>query len=142
MADWRHLTGTPALRIVSLTLAILWMAMIFFLSSQPVIATMMTFPGEDKLFHAAVYGLLGIFFLGAFRQGDQGYRPYILFLAVLLAVLYGITDEWHQSYVPGRTPDVTDVIADGIGATLGVFLASWILARLRGKPAEEGFSQR
>lgn len=142
MVDWRNLTDNSALRAVSLVLAILWMGMIYYLSAQPAIATLMTFPGEDKLFHAAVYGLLGILFLGAFRQGGRGYRRPILVLAILLAVLYGITDEWHQSYVPGRTPDITDVIADGIGATIGVFLANWILVRLRSRPVEEGFSQR
>jgi VanZ family protein len=39
--------------------------------------------------------------------------------AVLLSVLYGLTDEWHQSFVPGRSPAWDDVAADAVGAGLG-----------------------
>jgi VanZ family protein len=40
-------------------------------------------------------------------------------LSFLLATLYGVTDEVHQSFVPGRNPDWRDVVADGLGALLG-----------------------
>jgi len=41
-------------------------------------------------------------------------------VALLIAgALYGITDEWHQMYVPGRTPDLADWIADVVGVLLG-----------------------
>jgi VanZ family protein len=39
--------------------------------------------------------------------------------AVALSVLYGLTDEWHQSFVPGRSPAWDDVAADAVGAGLG-----------------------
>ena len=41
-------------------------------------------------------------------------------VAVLLALAYGISDEIHQSFTPGRSPDVMDVVADTIGAGVGV----------------------
>ena len=41
------------------------------------------------------------------------------FWAVLLAVGYGVTDEWHQSFVPGRTPELRDLLADAVGSTFG-----------------------
>src|SRR5690606_9601591 len=47
-----------------------------------------------------------------------------------LAVLYGLSDEWHQSFVPGRTPDVLDVLTDGIGAAVGLLIVWWITTRL------------
>ena len=39
--------------------------------------------------------------------------------AVLLAVVYGATDEWHQSFVPGRTPELRDLFADAVGSAFG-----------------------
>jgi VanZ family protein len=48
--------------------------------------------------------------------------------AIVLTVLYGISDEYHQSFVPGRTSDVADVGADAIGATVAVTVA-WLVAR-------------
>ncbi len=53
--------------------------------------------------------------------------------AVLLSVLYGAFDEVHQSFTPGRSPDVRDLFADGLGAALGVaarVLAIAAIARL------------
>jgi VanZ family protein len=47
-----------------------------------------------------------------------------------LAVLYGLSDEWHQSFVPGRTPDVVDILTDAIGAAIGLLLVWWISQRL------------
>ena len=51
-------------------------------------------------------------------------------LALVLATLYGVTDEFHQMFVPGRTADRYDVLADGIGATLGVAIG-WLADAVR-----------
>ena len=45
-----------------------------------------------------------------------------VWLATSIASLYGISDEFHQSFVPGRTPDVVDWLADTSGALLAVLL--------------------
>ena len=37
----------------------------------------------------------------------------------LLAIVYGVSDEWHQSFVPERSADAADVLADAIGALVG-----------------------
>jgi VanZ family protein len=50
-------------------------------------------------------------------------------LPVAIALLYGITDEWHQSYVPGRSPDVRDVVADTVGAVLAMLVVAWLVRR-------------
>jgi VanZ family protein len=47
-----------------------------------------------------------------------------------LAVLYGLSDEWHQSFVPGRTPDIVDIVTDAFGAAVGLFLVWWLSQRL------------
>lgn len=43
------------------------------------------------------------------------------FLAVIITLLYGISDEIHQSFVPNRTYDIHDIVADGIGGLAGAW---------------------
>jgi len=111
---------------LSLLLAVVWMGVLFWLSHQPSIDAPMLFPGQDKVFHASVYGILGFFLLGALRPTYAGYTPGQIRASIVIASLYGISDEFHQSFVPGRSPDVWDWVADTTGALLAVIL----LARL------------
>ncbi len=47
-----------------------------------------------------------------------------------IATVYGVTDEWHQSFVPGRMADPRDLLADGVGAALGLGLVwAWSIIR-------------
>lgn len=55
-----------------------------------------------------------------------------VWLAVLIAFLFGISDEVHQYFVPNRSADVMDVVADVVGATLGATAVAVLLRRLRG----------
>jgi VanZ family protein len=116
------LPETVNIHRLSLLLAITWMAVLFWLSHQPSIDTPSLFSGQDKMFHAGAYGLLGILLLGAMRPGLSGYSSMQLRTSVIIASLYGISDEFHQSLVPGRNPDVLDWAADTTGALLAVFL--------------------
>ncbi|GAC1425648.1 MAG: hypothetical protein NVSMB57_17010 [Actinomycetota bacterium] len=108
--------------------------MIFFLSSRhwglPVsgVAAMIA----AKSAHLVEYGTLGAAIAWALEP-TVGRRS--LFYGVALAVLYGITDEIHQSFVPGRDAGVADLIPDGIGATLGVLVLYSVraLRRLRAR---------
>jgi VanZ family protein len=43
--------------------------------------------------------------------------------ALLFTIIYAITDEWHQAFVPGREGRVGDVLIDSVGALIGVSLA-------------------
>jgi VanZ family protein len=108
------------------------MAGIFVVSSIPDLGPL---PGgvSDKSGHTLAYAGLGVLLLFALAQGRvDGVTLRRAALAVVLATAYGITDEWHQSFVPGRSPEVADVIADAVGAALGVTLAV-LLARLPGR---------
>ena len=111
-----------SLRCLSLLLAIVWMAALFWLSHQPGIDAPMLFPGQDKVFHAGVYGILGIFLLGAMRPVYTGYTSGQIRTSVVIASLYGISDEFHQSFVPGRSADILDWAADSTGALLAAIL--------------------
>ena len=70
----------------------------------------------DKVAHFAVYGLLGTLLV---RLGN-GRRA--VWLALLATSLYGASDEWHQSFVPGRSCEVGDWVADTTGAALAIAL--------------------
>ena len=74
--------------------------------------------------HALGYGLLALTFLRGIKGGNRLVNPRWFYIAWALAVLYSATDEFHQSFVPGRHPAVTDVMIDALGAGLILFLAS------------------
>jgi VanZ family protein len=116
-----------ALHRISLLLALAWMAVIFYLSHQPTLDTPSLFENQDKAMHGGAYGLLAILMLGAMPlRSPPGYTSRQVWLSVLLASLYGISDELHQSFIPGRSPEVGDWLAD----TLGALLAAMLLAQL------------
>lgn len=99
----------------------LWMGVIFRLSAIPG----SSLPGRfSALGHFAVYAVLGTLLFLALRPGRRADEA--LVLAVFLAALYGIADEYHQSFVPMRTPDVADWGVD----TLGSFVGAAVTARL------------
>lgn len=118
-------------RRLSLGLAVGWMGVLFWLSHQPSLPTPELFPGQDKLFHAIVYAILGALLLGATRFRPPAYRRRQILLAVAIASLYGISDEFHQYFVPGRSADVLDWVADTLGAWLAVVAAARLAARWR-----------
>ncbi len=86
-------------------------------------------PGSsDKLLHAAVFGLLAVLWYWARRDSDGAGRAAAT--AVGLAVFWGALDEAHQSFVPGRTADLLDLLADAAGSALAA-LACLAVARAR-----------
>ncbi|MGH3134716.1 MAG: VanZ family protein [Gaiellaceae bacterium] len=115
----RRVSGSPArlwLPVVA------WAAMIFALSSVPDLGTGLG--GWDlvlrKMAHVAEFALLGALLVRA--SGKAG-------LALGLGVLYAVSDEIHQSFVPGRMGSAVDVAIDTLGVVCGVVL--WQLARGR-----------
>jgi VanZ family protein len=112
--------------------ALLWAATIFVLSSFPGSAYPATnLVNADKLVHIALYGLLGGLCARGFVRGSGwGLWP-VLGLAALLSTLYGVSDELHQAFVPGRNSDWHDVVADAVGSLLGAALVTWLARRSR-----------
>lgn len=91
---------------------------------------------SDKLLHAAEYFMLGFLAARAVFSLDIKYSGTIIFLiAFTFSMLYGVSDEIHQSFVPGRIGDIADFIADTIGAFLGA-LVYWktVWRRRAGSP--------
>lgn len=82
-----------------------------------------------KLAHISVYGLLAAFIYRALVAGGTLKKKAII-LAIVLATLYGGTDEIHQHFTQGRESRITDVGFDGIGACVAMFLVINIFPRL------------
>jgi VanZ family protein len=99
------------------------MGVIFWFSAQPKEA--LNFGQStlvSKLAHVTEYAILGWLIQQA-RSGCNMQR--VGWQSWLIAVLYAVTDEFHQSFTPGRTPAVTDMMIDSFGAAMGVGLAVW-----------------
>jgi VanZ family protein len=105
---------TNRLRNLFLFGAIGWAVVIFCLSQIPAVDVPPVFFGNDKLLHAIVYGILGFLILGSMKVPAGGHRVFQPWLAITLVVIYGVLDEFHQHFVPGRTPDIHDVMADAL----------------------------
>lgn len=107
--------------------AAIWAAFLFLLSSRPTIPVDLS-SGIDKVGHFAAYLVLGILLAHGTRRFS-----YPAVVAIVLGMLYGASDEWHQSMVPGRTAEFGDWIADALGSIAGVAL--YIYFRRRRAPA-------
>jgi VanZ family protein len=111
-----------------------YMGVLFFASSMP--GDELPSHMWDKLAHLLAYAVLGILFLLPLCRGRLlQIRGATAAMAVLLTTLYGAFDEVHQAFTPDRSPDVRDLIADCLGATVGVaaiLLLVSIIRRLRG----------
>lgn len=108
--------------------AVLWAALIYWMSAQSasnIDVDWLDVPGLDKLAHGVTFGVLAALFAQALR-GVGEIRS--LVLAVILVSLYGVTDELHQRFVPGRQPDLLDWVADTVGAAIFV-TGVWFLRR-------------
>ncbi|MDH4082305.1 MAG: VanZ family protein [Nitrospira sp.] len=78
---------------------------------------------SDKVLHAAEYALLGALCYRALRgSSNDVWRQQAIPVAILLASVYGISDEVHQSFVPFRDSSWLDWVADTIGSMLGAFV--------------------
>ena len=112
------------------------MALIFVLSSAWFAPKMsydstLTFFGAINYFvrkgaHAGEYGILTWLLLRSFYPMPWGFdRARVI--AVSVSVLYAMTDEYHQSFVPLRSGKATDVLFDAAGALMFAYLAGRVL---------------
>ena len=74
---------------------------------------------QDKVLHTGAYFIMGILAWRVFNDYFNNQRTVVI-ASICFCSLYGISDEWHQSMVPGRDADIWDWIADTLGATIAV----------------------
>ena len=111
----------PWLRVLPLVAV---MTTIFVLSHQP--GDTLPLPAVvnlDKLLHLLAYTTLGLCFLLALPPGWRTRRPRAAAVAtVLFCLAYGLSDEFHQRFVPGRFSGVDDLVFDTLGGLLAVVI--------------------
>lgn len=114
------------------------MAAIFYVSSlpQPPIP-----PGGDKPWHLLAYLGLGVLTLRAVAGGLGAWiRWRAAAVASAIAVSYAVTDEFHQMFVPGRSAELNDLLADAMGVVAGASLV-WLLGLVTGQRPEAAASR-
>jgi len=113
-------------RYVWLLLLLLYCALIYYLSNQSTLPVPMVFNMQDKWIHAAAYAVMAFLFwqVGKMWMLRAGLKHWniLAVIAVLFCSLYGMTDEWHQSFVAGRDASVFDWLADTVGALLMIII--------------------
>ena len=110
----------------------LYAGLIFWLSSQSLSAVRLGF-GTDWVAHAVLYAGLGYVLVNSLRLAGRGGMSLVV---VILCAAYGLSDEIHQSFVPGRTFEFMDIAADALGGYLAVLFCR--VAAARGWPVWYG----
>ena len=82
--------------------------------------------------HIAAYAGLGALTARALGKGLRDISGLAVLGAFVIATLYGVSDEYHQLFVPGRSFDYLDIAADGVGSVTGAAGArAWSIIRHR-----------
>lgn len=120
------------------TLLVAWMAVIFWFSSEghdastarsdtvvnllpggfgwpQDIATFLT----RKAAHAFIYFVLGILTFNLVKEYVP-FKKHAILISIVFVLLYAVSDEFHQSFVPGRSAELRDVLIDTLAGTVGV----------------------
>jgi VanZ family protein len=96
------------------------MAFIFYMSSRAAPEEVKWLPiiAKLKLVHIIEYGILYLLFLWPIRKTTTLANIEAFSVAFMLILIYGLTDEFHQIFVVGRTASLVDAVANGVGAVL------------------------
>jgi VanZ family protein len=96
-----------------------WMGFLFFVSSlsRPPGGSLL----PDWITHPAGYAILAALVSRALAGGLRPAPARIALLAAAASALYGVTDEWHQTFTPGRDAGLADVVKNLCGSVLGAW---------------------
>ena len=113
---------------------IIYSGIIYFVSAMPNLKA----PGDqlnlDKVIHFGEYMPLGFLISRALNKTNQGLSSKsLLMVTLILTIFHAMGDEFHQSFVPGRSSDWHDALADSIGGMVGggIYLAQYLKTKLR-----------
>ena len=123
--------------------ALVWSVAIFALSAVPGMSSVRFPIRADKLIHGAIYFILCLLVWRALHHQTRfpNLQKRALLAAYFFTLAYGALDEFHQIFVPGRTPDPMDLLADGTGALLSVLVLVWWLWKEKRVKGPETFDK-
>ncbi len=109
-----------------------YLACIVWLSHQPGRPGSLPFPHLDKLIHLVEFAIVGVLIVRWLARHPR-LRPATpgrtIAFAVVLGIAFALLDEFHQSFVPGRSTEALDLVADAVGVSAGAWL--WTVAQAR-----------
>jgi len=110
---------------------IIYAAMILVVSSIPNLKTpLVRLPGGDKAVHFLEYGVLALLTFRSVRHWRAGMKlGQTVVSAMVLLAIFPAFDEFLQSFIPGRSPEVYDFIADICGGWSFLGMVAWISHR-------------
>ena len=116
-------------RIVYLPLIVYWIILLIATSIPTDDFPRVLMTVGDKVKHFAAYFILGGYLAIAFSVQERVplLRKYFIIAAIFTATVYGLIDEIHQAFIPGRFYELLDWVADIIGATVGSIIVGFIL---------------
>jgi VanZ family protein len=108
-------------------IALIYAALIFAVSSIPKLTPpYLGFTFEDKVYHFLEYSVFSfLLFLAFFKAQKDFFKKNLFLLSSLIGIIYAYSDEFHQRFVPGRTYDLYDFLADCLGIIL-IQASLWI----------------
>lgn len=113
-------------------LAVLWGLLLFTLTSwprPPRVPILSTIPNFDKVVHFGLYALEAFFLYQAVRwAGRVGFSLVRVLIITGVMAFWGTVDEIHQLWIPGRSAEVGDAVADTTGGAVGALAASLLAA--------------
>ena len=117
--------------LVYVPLIIYWI-MLFTATSLPA-SNLPSVAVSDKIKHfSAFFGLSVLLSLTLLYQSKiLFFKKYFLAAALVISSIYGLLDEIHQSFVPGRNSEFLDWVADSLGAAVGVFVVFYLLKKFK-----------
>lgn len=127
----RHIDSSPIESLLVNSLLrywlppVLWMGLIFIVSAQP---TLPHHPDTlsdlilKKTAHMLEYGVLAFLLWRALSRGRGTFSRSALFAAFVISVFYAVSDEYHQTFVPGRKGKLMDVGFDTAGALVALLV--------------------
>lgn len=105
--------------------SLVWLVVIFLFSNHPTISTSVV-NWQDfllkKTAHFVEYFILSLLLFRSLNQTTRLSKFKVVTVSFFFSVIYALSDEYHQSFVPGRGPHIRDVFIDTLGAATAQIL--------------------
>lgn len=115
-------------KILDLSALLLYCAFIFWLSDQTKLPDHALVENQDKLDHFLAYFAMAAFAWRYFAHFSVPRHWHLVIVAAFCSI-YGLSDEWHQSFVVGRESSALDWLADSLGGLCGSLSCYWYARR-------------